>query len=168
VQSASWLAHRFDVRAELLGDLLALIFRRGLDLVLGHADRHAVFADLKLAPVDRDLVGADAEESAELDDGGACLPVGSDQQVRDLANLLAIGALGLLADEILTSVVACCCWVPAAAVRICWSEEERSRSWVKTCCGSAFPLCKAWRAWSILGRSCSTWTCADCGGFCSA
>ena len=97
---------RFELaeRAEDDHRLAVLVFGRGFDLVAGQFERDplAGFAGLRKmqrVPVDRDLAAADAEEAAEIDDGGAHLAGAVDQHIDDPAHILVGGAAHLAAEN---------------------------------------------------------------------
>ena len=56
---------------------------------------------VQLVPGNRDLVLADPEKPAELDDAGAHLAVRVDQDIVEFADLFAVRAIDVLADEFL-------------------------------------------------------------------
>ena len=97
-------------RAEDDHGLALLVFRRGFHLVAGEferdrAPRLARRREMQRIPVDRDLAAADAEEAAEIDDGGAHLTGAVDQHVDDPAHILVGGAAHLAAENALDLMV---------------------------------------------------------------
>ncbi|MEA3022757.1 MAG: hypothetical protein QOK01_1609 [Alphaproteobacteria bacterium] len=81
-----------------------LEFRSRLDLVLGQLDGDDVLLaivaqEFEHRPIDRDLAAADAQESAEIDDGRARLAVAIDHHVDEAAHVLAGDAAHALAEN---------------------------------------------------------------------
>ena len=89
---------RYDP-VQAVADMASDLAARGIGLEVGHyvstgsatvpaaiakgQTLVAIFGDLQLAPVDRDLVRADSQKPSELDHRGSGLAVRPDQQVRD-------------------------------------------------------------------------------------
>src|SRR3954468_24531094 len=87
-------------RAEHDQRLAALVLRRDPDLIAGELQRDpACGPEFQPAPIDRDLARADAEEPAEVDDGGADMPVLADNDIDDPPHVLIGAAAYALADD---------------------------------------------------------------------
>src|SRR3954452_23100859 len=87
-------------RAEHDQRLAALVLRRHPHLIARelHGDL-AGGPEFQRAPIDRDLARTDAEESAEVDDGGTDMPVLAHDDIHDPPHVLICAAAYALADN---------------------------------------------------------------------
>src|ERR1051326_2751379 len=83
--------------------LAGTVFRGGFDLIAGEVDgealRPVLRREMQRPPVDHHLAAADAQESAEVDHGGAHRGGLIDQHLDDVAHVLAGAALHRSAED---------------------------------------------------------------------